>query len=89
MKRALQSFETLAAHLPRLAAGTPRELMRARESMELFKLCRCYILACLQRRESGRAMYRRADYPELDPGLNTCLVTRLGGDGLPVFAWNR
>lgn len=88
MKQALQSFQTLAAYAPRLRAGTWRELMRCRESLELFKLCRCYIMACMQRRESGRAMYRRADYPDLDPALNKCLVTRLGADGLPVFAWN-
>lgn len=58
------------------------------ESMELFKLCRIYIQACMQRRESGRAMYRRADYPDLDPALEKCLVTRLDESGNPVFQWN-
>ena len=75
MKQALKSFETLAAYMPRIAASTLRELMRSHESMELFRLCRCYVQACMQRRESGRAMYRRADYPDLDPALAKCLVT--------------
>lgn len=88
MKQALKSFETLASYVPRIAAGTLRELMRTRESMELFKLCRCYIQACMQRKESGRAMYRRADYPALDPSLAKCLVTRLDESGSPVFNWN-
>ena len=85
MKQALKSFETLAAYMPRIAASTLRELMRSHESMELFRLCRCYVQACMQRRESGRAMYRRADYPDLDPALAKCLVTRLDGSGTPFF----
>lgn len=88
MKQALKSFETLAAYMPRIAASTLRELMRSHESMELFRLCRCYVQACMQRRESGRAMYRRADYPDLDPTLAKCLVTRLDGSGTPFFHWN-
>ena len=88
MKQALQSFDTLASYVPRLAAGTLRELMRTHESLELFRLCRAYVLACMQRKESGRAMYRRADYPDLDPALAKCLITRLDASGNPVFSWS-
>ena len=88
MEQALKSFETLAAYVPRIAASTVRELMRSHESMELFRLCRCYVQACMQRKESGRAMYRRADYHELDPALAKCLVTSLDESGNPVFRWN-
>ncbi len=88
MKQALKSFDVLEEYLPRLGASTLRELMRVRESIELFKLCRIYIQACMQRKESGRAMYRRADYPDLDPSLAKCLVTRLDASGNPVFQWN-
>ena len=88
MEQALKSFGTLAAYVPRIAASTVRELMRSHESMELFRLCRCYVQACMQRKESGRAMYRRADYPELDPALAKCLVTSLDESGNPVFRWN-
>lgn len=88
MEQALKSFETLAAYVPRIAASTVRELMRSHESMELFRLCRCYVQACMQRKESGRAMYHRADYPELDPALAKCLVTSLDESGNPVFRWN-
>ena len=61
--------------------------MRVHESRELFKLCRVYIQACLQRKESGRTMYRRADYPDLDPSLNRPLATSLAADGAVEFAW--
>ena len=88
MEQALKSFETLAAYVPRIAASTVRELMRSHESMELFRLCRCYVQACMQRKESGRAMDRRADYPELDPALAKCLVTSHDESGNPVFRWN-
>ena len=88
MRQALKSFETLASYVPKLSAGTLRELMRSHESLELFRLCRCYVQACLQRKESGRAMYRRADYPELDPSLAKCLIARLDASGNPVFSWS-
>ena len=41
----------------------------------------------MQRKESGRAMYVRADYPELDPTLDKRLVTTLDDQGRPVFSW--
>lgn len=88
MKQALKSFKVLEEYLPRLGASTLRELMRVRESMELFKLCHIYVQACLQRKESGRAMYRRADYPNLDPSLAKCLLTHLDATGKPIFQWN-
>lgn len=89
MAQALKSFDVLEEYLPRLGASTLRELMRVRESIELFKLCRIYIQASMQRKETGRAMYLRSDYPDLDPAYNCCLVTRLGADGKPVFAWSK
>ena len=88
MTQALKSFEMLASYVPRLAAGTLRELMRTHESLELFRLCRTYVMACMQRKESGRAMYRRADYPDLDPSLEKCLITRFDELGNPVFSWS-
>lgn len=87
MNQALKSFDTLAEYLPRLGANSLRDLMRVRESMELFKLARIYVQACLQRKESGRAMYRRTDYPELDPAYAKSLITTLAEDGTPVFSW--
>lgn len=87
LRQALKSFTVLERFLPRIAVHNLRELMRMRESLELFKVCRIYIQACMQRRESGRALYRRADYPNLDPSLNKCLITRLDGNGNPVFQW--
>lgn len=87
MKQALKSFETLAGYIPRLGANSLRDLMRIRESIEIFKLARIYVQACMQRKESGRAMYRRSDYPNLDPAYNKSLITRLDSNGKPVFSW--
>ena len=87
MLRALESMKVLEEYLPRLGASDFRELMRVHESRELFKLCRVYIQACLQRKESGRTMYRRADYPDLDPSLNRPLTTSLAADGSVEFTW--
>lgn len=89
MLQALKSMKTLEEYLPRLEADSLRELMRVRESIEMFKLVRIYIQACMQRKESGRAMYRRVDYPNLDPALNKCLITTLDKDGNPSFDWTK
>lgn len=88
MECALNSLAVLEEYVPKLKACTLRELMRVRESLELFALCGIYIRACLQRKESGRAMYMRGDYPDPDPAFDTPLITRLHTDGLPVFAWS-
>lgn len=87
MEQALKSFAVLEEYVPHLKAETIRDLMRVRESLELFKLCRIYIQACMQRKESGRAMYLRADYPDLDPSLDKRLLTSLDDQGQPVFSW--
>lgn len=89
MEQALQSMKTLEEYLPHLKAQTLRDLMRVQESRELFKLVRIYIQACMQRKETGRAMYLRSDYPELDPKLDCSLITKLDENGKPVFTWNR
>ena len=89
MLQALKSMQTIEEYIPRLEAATLRELMRIRESLELFKLVRIYIQACLQRKESGRAMYNRTDYPNLDPAYNKCLITSLDESGIPHFDWTK
>ncbi|MDO5537614.1 MAG: FAD-binding protein, partial [Desulfovibrionaceae bacterium] len=87
MEQALKSLKVLDEYMPRLQATTLRELMRVRESMEIFKFVRIYVQACLQRKESGRAMYRRTDYPKLDPAYAKSLITQLNEDGTPKFSW--
>ena len=87
MRSALKSMKVLDEYKTRLTASTPRELMRVTESLELLELCRIYVQACMQRRETGRAMYIRADYPDLDERFNTTLITRLDASGTPVFSW--
>lgn len=87
MSVALERLKVLDEYKERLQARTPRELMRITESMELLELCRIYIQACMQRKETGRAMYIRADYPKLNPRYEALLITRLDASGNPVFSW--
>lgn len=87
MMQALKSFKVLEEYLPRLSADSLRDLMRVHESIEIFKLTYIYIKACLQRKESGRAMYCRTDYPNLDSKYERCLITQLNNKGNPIFSW--
>ena len=88
MEKALKSFAVLDEYRDRLKAESPRELMRVTESLELLEFCRIYVQACMQRRETGRAMYIRADYPDLDERYNKMLLARLDESGKPLFCWN-
>lgn len=85
LKRALHSFEILDEYKDRIAAGSIRDLMRLNESREIFRIARIYIEACLQRKESGRAFYKRVDFPEKSQD-NRVLLTVLR-EGRPEFSW--
>ena len=50
--------------------------MRLREGFDLLELCKIHLGACLQRKETGRGMYKLSDYPKLDPSLDKGLAVR-------------
>ena len=47
---------------------------------------RLVLQAQVERRETGRSLYRRSDYPELDESLNRVLSVRRE-DGRPMLTW--
>ena len=86
MKLALEKLELIASRRENVKAKNLHELMRLHEAFDLLELCRMHLDACLQRRESGRGMYKLADYPDLDPALDKGLVVRLE-NGSPAYSW--
>lgn len=86
MKLALEKLDLIASRREKVKAKNLHELMRLHEAFDLLELCRMHLDACLQRKESGRGMYKLADYPDLDPALDKGLVVRLE-NGLPAYSW--
>jgi len=66
MQAALDKLRFVEGYLPELCAANYHELMKANEAAHLLKICQLAVAATMQRRESGRALYQRSDYPDLD-----------------------
>ena len=64
METALERLNFIEEHLDRLQASNYRELMRVNEAVHLLKTCQLSTRSTMERKESGRAIYRRSDYPE-------------------------
>jgi len=71
---AIEKLKLIESHAGNIKAANLHELMRAHESMHLLKHCQLSALGCSERKESGRTLYTRTDYPDLDAGMNRCLV---------------
>ena len=67
MKIALEKLNYIETFSEDLCARNLHELMRVHEAKILIKVCKLATLASLQRKESGRTIYNRSDYPELNP----------------------
>ncbi|MCH5276863.1 MAG: FAD-binding protein [Desulfovibrionaceae bacterium] len=81
MERALEKIRFLAGQSGRLRAGTLRELMRCHESREVLTVCELAIQATLERKESGRCVYRVTDYPGLNPDMAKPLLLIRNDEG--------
>lgn len=88
MERALEKIRFLAGQIPRLRAATLRELMRCHEAREVLTVCELAIQATLKRKESGRCVYRVADYPDLDPDMARPLLLIRADQGVR-FQWGK
>ena len=66
MQAALDKLRFVEGYLPELGAANYHELMKANEAAHLLKICQLAVAATMQRRESGRALYQRSDFPDLD-----------------------
>ena len=85
MEVALERLAFIASQADKLSASNMHELMLAHESLHLLQSSTLSTLCSLERRESGRSIYRRSDYPEKDPALDRVLAVRRGADGPEVF----
>ena len=86
MELALDRLNFLEGYVDELKATNYHELMRANEASELIKMCQLATRASMERKESGRAYYRRTDYPELNPEFNKPLVV-WQENGEHRFSW--
>ena len=86
MRLALERLELISSYKNKLKAANLHDLMRLREAFDLLELCKLHLGMCLQRKESGRGMYKLSDYPNLDPTLDKGLAVRLA-DGKPEYFW--
>lgn len=88
MKRALEKILFLKSHAPRLSCTTLRDLMRCQEAKEILDIDELAIRATLERRESGRLVYRVTDFPKPDPSMAKPLLIRKSAAG-PEFFWGK
>jgi succinate dehydrogenase/fumarate reductase flavoprotein subunit len=87
LETALDRLNLIETYLPRIKAPNTHELMKANETAELVKIAKLTVRACMERKESGRAYFRRTDYPELNPELNKPLIL-WKEKGEPTFEWS-
>jgi succinate dehydrogenase/fumarate reductase flavoprotein subunit len=86
MTLALERLALIESYKERVYTKNLHELMRLHEGIDLLSLCRMHLQACLQRKESGRAMYELSDFPKMNPDLAKGLVVQKK-NGAPVFTW--
>jgi succinate dehydrogenase/fumarate reductase flavoprotein subunit len=83
---ALERLHFIEGYLERLQASDFHSLMRANEAVHLLKTCQLATRATMERKESGRAIYRRSDYPDLSEHYSRVLAI-WKQDGQPQVAW--
>jgi succinate dehydrogenase/fumarate reductase flavoprotein subunit len=86
METALEKLNLVESFVPKIQAPNFHELMKANEAAELIRMCKLATRASMERKESGRAFFRRTDYPELNTDLQKPLVM-WQEDGEPRFSW--
>ena len=88
MARALEKIRFLSGQAGRLHADTLRDLMRCHEAKDVLTICELAIQATMERKESGRCVYRLTDYPEINPEMAKPLLLMRGENG-PVYQWGK
>lgn len=88
MARALEKIRFLSTQAYRLQAHNYRELMRCHESKDILIVSELAIQATMQRKETGRCVYKLRDYPELNPEMAKPQLVFQGEDG-PRFQWGK
>lgn len=83
---ALERLDFLAGYADRMQAHSMHELLMVHEARHLLESCRLSTLCTRERRESGRSIYRRSDYPEKRPEYDKVLAVGKGTAG-PELCW--
>ncbi len=86
MEIALERLDFIDRYTEQIKASNYHELMRANEAVHLLKICRLSTRATMERKESGRTIYRRNDYSEKDEKYNRNLAL-WQKDGALRFSW--
>jgi succinate dehydrogenase/fumarate reductase flavoprotein subunit len=86
MELALEKLNFIGTYAPRIKAQNYHELLRTHEALFIHKACILTTLTCLQRKESGRAIYKRSDFPDLNDAMNKPIVIWQEG-GQFKFSW--
>ena len=86
METALERLNFIEEHVGHLQASNFRELMRANEAVHLLKTCQLSTRSTMERKESGRALYRRSDYPDRSDEYNKILAV-WQEKGSPQLSW--
>ncbi len=74
MELALEKLNFILTYASRIKAKDYHELLRTHEGLFMHKACVLTTLTSLQRKESGRGVYKRTDFPDLNPEMNRPLV---------------
>jgi succinate dehydrogenase/fumarate reductase flavoprotein subunit len=86
MEIALERLSLIESYLDRVRASNYHELMRANEAVHLLKICQLATRASMERKESGRAIYMRSDYPDRNDTYSKMLTLWQTG-GEPQMTW--
>lgn len=86
MAIALERLHFVESYLDQIQASDFHELMRANEAVHLLKMCQLSTRATMERKESGRTIYRRSDYPDLNEEYSRVLAV-WQEDGQPQLSW--
>jgi len=86
MATALERLTFIEGYLNKVQASGFHELMRANEAVHLLRTCQLATRATMERKESGRTIYRRSDYPDLNEEYARVLTLWQEG-GQPQVAW--
>jgi aspartate oxidase len=74
MESALEKLNLIESYQDKIKAPNYHELMKANESAELINMCKLSLRTSMERKESGRSIYRRTDYPDVNPEMSKPLV---------------
>ena len=87
MNIALERLGYIGTYKGRVKADNMHELMMVHEAEHLLQSCMLSTLCTIQRKESGRSVYRRADYPEKSDAYNGKILVVNKKDGQPSTIW--